>query len=79
MPLKASRTSKPDVSDHKEFTAPTHDDIAQRAYDHYLERGASDGADVEDWLEAERELLEQRTSELDRADWDEDPSTAPKK
>jgi hypothetical protein len=79
MSLKTSKTSKPDVSDHKDFPAPTHDEIAQRAHDHYLERGGSDGADVDDWLEAERELLEQRTSELDTADWDEDPSAAPQK
>jgi hypothetical protein len=72
MSLKTSRTSKRDVTDHKDFPAPTHDEIAQRAHDRYLGRGASDGADVDDWLEAERELLEQRTSELGRAEWDED-------
>jgi hypothetical protein len=33
-----------------------HDRIAQRAYELYLARGASDGQDWDDWLEAEREL-----------------------
>lgn len=31
-------------------------DVARRAYDLYLARGREDGHDVEDWLEAEREL-----------------------
>jgi hypothetical protein len=31
-------------------------DIARRAYDLYLARGREDGHDVEDWLQAEREL-----------------------
>jgi hypothetical protein len=30
--------------------------VAQRAYALYLERGAEDGRDVDDWLTAEREL-----------------------
>lgn len=33
------------------------DAIAQRAYELYLERGAEPGRDVDDWLQAERELL----------------------
>ncbi len=32
------------------------DRIATRAYERYLARGGSDGNDMEDWLEAEREL-----------------------
>lgn len=35
---------------------PSHDEIAQAAYRRYLNRGASDGRDFDDWLEAEREL-----------------------
>lgn len=30
--------------------------VAVRAYELYMERGASDGADLEDWLRAEREF-----------------------
>ena len=33
-----------------------HGDVARRAYDLYLARGREDGHDVEDWLQAEREL-----------------------
>lgn len=31
--------------------------VAERAYERYVARGAQDGQDVEDWLEAEREIL----------------------
>ncbi len=31
-------------------------EIARRAYDLYLARGREDGHDLEDWLQAEREL-----------------------
>lgn len=33
-------------------------DIASRAYELYLARGCEPGHDVEDWLQAERELHE---------------------
>lgn len=34
--------------------------VAGRAYELYLARGGSDGADLEDWLAAERELGNER-------------------
>jgi DUF2934 family protein len=37
-------------------TAPSRDDVARRAFELYCERGGQDGQDVQDWLEAEREL-----------------------
>jgi Protein of unknown function (DUF2934) len=36
---------------------PTRDEIAVRAYQIYLERGAAPGNELEDWIQAERELL----------------------
>ena len=33
------------------------DDIALRAFAYYCERGGEHGADLDDWLRAERELL----------------------
>lgn len=36
--------------------APTREAIAVRAYELYLERGGEQGADIDDWLRAEREL-----------------------
>ena len=37
-------------------TTIIHRDVARRAYDFYLARGCEPGHDVEDWLQAEREL-----------------------
>jgi hypothetical protein len=37
---------------------PTHHEIAARAYQLYVERGRLDGYDVDDWLQAEYELLQ---------------------
>ena len=37
---------------------PTTEQIEQRAYELYLERGGESGRDVDDWLAAERELSE---------------------
>ena len=31
--------------------------IAKRAYELYLERGCREGCDVEDWVDAEQEIL----------------------
>ena len=42
------RASRPPTTPNSE--------IARRAYDLYLARGCEDGYDVEDWLQAEREL-----------------------
>ncbi len=36
----------------------THEEIALRAYQIYLERGGAPGYELEDWTRAERELLE---------------------
>jgi Protein of unknown function (DUF2934) len=36
---------------------PTQEDIATRAYHIYLERGCTPGDPVQDWLQAEQELL----------------------
>ena len=38
----------------------THDDIALRAWSIYLQRGASHGQAMSDWLEAKRQLLAER-------------------
>lgn len=37
---------------------PTTAEIEKRAYELYLERGSADGHSLEDWLAAERELIE---------------------
>jgi hypothetical protein len=38
-------------------SAPTPDEIAQRAYEIFQARGGEPGHDLDDWLQAESELL----------------------
>jgi hypothetical protein len=40
--------------------APTHSEIAQRAYQIYLESGCSEGHSMQNWLKAEQELMNLR-------------------
>ncbi len=51
--------TNPDVENQPSDTI-TEEEIAQRAYALYEARGRRDGHDLDDWLEAERELLVQR-------------------
>jgi hypothetical protein len=37
---------------------PSNTDIAQRAFELYCARGCEEGHDIQDWLQAERELRE---------------------
>jgi hypothetical protein len=55
---RATRTSKraPSV---ETFFAPSHDEIARRAYEIFLRTGGQHGHALEHWLEAERELNRQ--------------------
>ena len=57
MPPRAT-TAAHAGDDHWAEGAPTpsHDRIAVRAYEIYLSRGGSPGRELEDWLEAERQL-----------------------
>ena len=41
-----------------------YDDITKRAYERFLERGGAYTLDIEDWLEAERQLLSKPEIEL---------------
>lgn len=40
---------------------PTHEEIKLRAYEIYLERGGAPGDALEDWIRAERELIEKNS------------------
>jgi hypothetical protein len=48
------RAPKPPVSQQAAVT--DNSDIARRAYELYLARGCQHGHDLEDWVQAEREL-----------------------
>jgi hypothetical protein len=56
---RAPRTeaAKPKFEASKSKATPTRDDIALRAYEIYVARGKGDGGEMEDWAQAERELL----------------------
>lgn len=41
--------------------APSREEVAKLAYELYLSRGGDHGHDLEDWLEAERQLRRART------------------
>lgn len=49
---KKTRTAK---------SAPPREEIALRAYEIYLERGGAPGDALEDWIRAERELMEKNS------------------
>jgi hypothetical protein len=53
----------------KEFairTHPTREEVEVRAHEIYVERGGAHGRDVDDWLQAERELLEEKYGKTSR-------------
>ncbi len=50
---KSSSESQPQTASG----APTREEIELRAHQIYVERGGAHGQDVEDWLQAESELL----------------------
>lgn len=66
-----SRDTAPDMgagavggapSDSAAPYAPTFEQIAEEAYQRYLSRGGSHGADFDDWIEAERQLRDRSRS-----------------
>ncbi len=70
--IKSTRTtSKPGRTIQKSMRAadvtaginPTFEEIRWRAYEIYLARGRAPGDPIADWLQAERELRERKTSQ----------------
>ena len=57
-------TSETAEGDGTESFTPNHHAVAERAYRLYEKRGCVHGHDVEDWLEAERELRGEAVREL---------------
>jgi Protein of unknown function (DUF2934) len=46
----------------KPVSAPTPEEIAERAYEIFRARGGEPGHDLDDWLEAESELLREHAA-----------------
>jgi hypothetical protein len=59
-PAKGTVENVSTAADRRRRTAVTDEDIARRAYELYERRGGGHGRDVDDWLEAERELKPRR-------------------
>jgi hypothetical protein len=60
------RGIQPDVLEEKGGkNGPSHTEIRQRAFEIHVERGGIHGCDLEDWMQAERELLEKYTESND--------------
>ena len=63
--VKGEKVSAPKAVKAKQVAAstteaklpPSHEQIAMRSYELYLQRGAVDGYHEQDWLQAEAELL----------------------
>jgi oligoendopeptidase F len=41
------------------------EEIRRRAYERYLQRGGDENAQLDDWLNAERDVIEEQLAELD--------------
>ena len=55
---KTKQTARPSPDRRRRAPKlPTENDIAQRAYQLFVERGGEHGRDLDDWLLAKRELL----------------------
>ena len=50
------RSSLPTTQKESKRSTITEDDVRLRAYELYLQRAGAPGSDVDDWLQAEREL-----------------------
>ena len=57
-PRPAEKSSTAESESLTAEAHPTQEEIELRAYQIYFERGGAHGHDVDDWLEAERELYE---------------------
>lgn len=61
-------TELPSVSEEAEapedITQPSHPEVETRAFELYQKRGGEDGRDLEDWLTAEEQLLEEHQLRL---------------
>jgi len=56
MASRARAPHKPQFQSQRD-TLPLEQRIRERAHEIYLQRGGQDGSDLEDWLQAEEEIL----------------------
>jgi hypothetical protein len=58
------RTKGGRTSARKDWTAPSYDEIAQKAYELFLRRGGEPGHEQDDWFQAERDLRGERAQSV---------------
>lgn len=56
----AAATPNGAITPSRPRALPTHEQTARRAHARFVARGGEHGHDVDDWLEAERELVDER-------------------
>ena len=56
--MKQQRSRK--TKERGEAIAPSREEIARRAYELFLQRGGEPGHEQEDWLQAEKNLREEK-------------------
>jgi hypothetical protein len=54
-----------DVEEEGRKSAPSREEIRQRAFEIHIERGGIHGCDLDDWFQAQRELQEKYTKSND--------------
>jgi Protein of unknown function (DUF2934) len=54
---------------------PLEEQIRRRAHARYLERGAKPGSALDDWLQAEQEILQEREARIDEASEESFPAS----
>ena len=64
---KLTEKSAPESQPQTAPGIPTREEIEFRAYQIYVERGGAHGQDVDDWLQAERELVEKYGRPMEKA------------
>jgi len=66
-PNEGPQSSQPVFEPEQAKSGVSSEDIARRAHAIYEQRGGFPGAELDDWLQAERELRDQTGSETDKA------------
>jgi hypothetical protein len=61
MPAPKEKLANPRPNSQEISSQPSHEEIAILAYYLYLDRGAADGQDLTDWLEAEAQLVAEQS------------------
>jgi hypothetical protein len=64
-PQNMLRVVQPDVTEERSNKGPSPTEIRRRAFEIHIERGGIHGCDLDDWMQAERELLEKYTKSND--------------